>query len=78
MKTVSVCVGSACHLKGAYEIIDIFQNLIKANGLSESVLLKGSFCLGKCCNGVSVKLDEGEIMSVTVEDARNFFEKNFL
>jgi len=78
MKTVSVCVGSACHLKGAYEIIDIFQNLIESNGLSQSVLLKGSFCLGKCCNGVSVKVDEGEIMSVTVEDARNFFEKNLL
>jgi len=78
MKTVSVCVGSACHLKGAYEIIDIFQKLIESNGLSDSVLLKGSFCLGKCCSGVSVKVNDGDIMSVTVDDAGNFFEKNLL
>ena len=25
MKTVKVCIGSACHLKGSYEIINILK-----------------------------------------------------
>ena len=29
MVTISVCVGSSCHLKGAYEIIEICEELIE-------------------------------------------------
>lgn len=29
MLTVEVCIGSACHLKGAYEVVSIFENLAK-------------------------------------------------
>lgn len=75
MIVLSVCVGSACHIKGAYDVIDIFQKLIGIHKLSDSVLLKGSFCLGKCGNGVSVKINDGEIMSVAVKDAENFFNE---
>jgi len=78
MTTITVCVGSACHLKGAYNIIDIFQKLIETNEVSDSVALKGSFCLGKCSKGVSVKIDDSEVMSVTTVCAESFFEKYVL
>jgi len=78
MTTITVCVGSACHLKGAYNIIDVFQNLIETNEISDSVTLKGSFCLGKCSKGVSVKINDSEVMSVTTVCAESFFEKYVL
>lgn len=78
MIILRVCVGSACHLKGSYEVISIFQNLIASHFLSESVELKGSFCLGRCGDGVSVNINNGEVMSVTVDTAEEFFEKYIL
>ena len=34
---VTICIGSACHLKGSREIIQKMQELVKANGVSDKV-----------------------------------------
>ena len=34
---VTICIGSACHLKGSREIIEKLQKLVNENGLSEQV-----------------------------------------
>lgn len=78
MITLRVCVGSACHLKGSYEVIHIFQNLIDSNNFSARVEIKGSFCLGHCSEGVSVNINNGEVMSVTADRAEEFFKKYIL
>lgn len=74
MVNLSVCVGSACHLKGSYNVISTFQQLIEEYNLSEKVILKAAFCLGKCSEGVSVTINEKEIYSVSGATARKFFE----
>ncbi|MEG0215680.1 MAG: (2Fe-2S) ferredoxin domain-containing protein, partial [Hungatella sp.] len=38
---VTICIGSACHLKGSREIIKELQELVAANGLGEKVDLNG-------------------------------------
>lgn len=58
MIEVSVCVGSSCHLKGSYEIIQRLQELISSNHLEEQVLLSGSFCLASCGQGVTIKINQ--------------------
>ena len=78
MVKVSVCIGSACHLKGAREVVNAFQDLVKEKGSADSVDMSGTFCLGKCCGeGVSVTVD-GVCYSVKPEDARAFFERTVL
>lgn len=72
---ISVCVGSSCHLKGAYDVIKGFQKIIEERKLSEKVELKASFCLGNCANGVSVRIDEGPVLSVTPEEIYEFFDR---
>ena len=57
MKTVKVCIGSACHLKGSYEIINILKKAIERDGLSNDVNVKASFCLGNCEGAVAVTYD---------------------
>lgn len=72
---ISVCIGSACHLKGSYDVINKLQELVEENDLGDKVELKAVFCLGNCQNGVSVKINEEDtIFSVTKKSANEFFE----
>lgn len=75
MKTITVCIGSSCHLKGSYDVINIFQELISKNRLEGKVGLKASFCLGKCTQAVSVKVGEGPVLTVSKNTADDFFKE---
>lgn len=74
---VTICVGSSCHIKGSRPVVERLQNLIRENRLSDKVELSGSFCMGKCQQGVCVTVD-GEFFSVSPESVDSFFEKNIL
>ena len=63
MITVSVCVGSSCHIKGAPQIIERFQQLIASYDLWNRVELKGVFCMERCTQGVTIEIG-GEVFSV--------------
>ena len=71
--TVTVCVGSSCHIKGAREVIGRFNELLKAYELSEKIELKGSFCMERCGKGINWQIDEIPVTSNTPEDAVEFF-----
>ena len=58
MKTVKVCIGSACHLKGSYQIINILKKAIERDGNSDKVSVKASFCLGNCEGAVAATYDD--------------------
>lgn len=78
MKTINVCIGSACHLKGAYDVINRIETLLKEKNVEDRVTLKGAFCLGECTSAVSVKIGDGPIHSLAVEDVDKFIEKHIL
>lgn len=75
---VYVCVGSSCHLRGSYDIINLFKENISKNKLDDKVELSAAFCLGKCTEGVSVKVDEEIICGVTKDNFNDVFEKYVL
>lgn len=72
---ITVCIGSSCHIKGAREVVENIQKLITEFNLVDFVELSGTFCMGKCRNGVSVTVNE-ELFSVTPGDEREFFVNN--
>ena len=74
---ITVCIGSACHLKGSRQIVEEFQYLIRENNLKETVDLGGKFCMGKCDGDVAVTVD-GKYFSVKPENAKAFFDKEIL
>ncbi len=74
---VTICVGSSCHIKGSRSVVEQLQYLIKENRLTDKVELSGSFCMGKCQQGVCVTVD-GEFFSVSPDTVASFFEKNIL
>ena len=69
---ISICVGSSCHLKGSRLIVEHLQQLVNENGLSGRVELTGTFCMGRCQDGVSV-LVEGTPYSVSPQTVEAFF-----
>ena len=77
MVDICVCVGSACHLKGSYEVIDKLKNCVKNNNLENKVIIKAAFCLGHCTEAVSVKI-ANTIYSVEPSTADNFFDEQVL
>lgn len=70
---VQICIGSACHLKGSYEIINYLKERIENEGLEEKITLKASFCLGKCSDAVSVQVNDDPITSVSPDSVEQFF-----
>ena len=54
---VTVCIGSSCHIKGSRSVVEQLQNLIAGENLSDKIELGGSFCMGKCQQGVCVTVD---------------------
>ena len=75
---LKVCIGSACHVKGSYNVMSAFQQLIEEYQVFDEVELKAVFCLGHCAEAVSVQIDDGEIYSVSGEKARSFFKSHVL
>lgn len=75
---VYVCIGSSCHLKGSYDVIKKITELVEHNKLEESVTVKAAFCLGKCTQSVSVRINEDEYFSVNKNDVREFFDSEIL
>ena len=74
MLKITVCIGSSCHIKGSRQIVEKLQELIAQNGLNDKVDLGGTFCMGKCQQGVCVTVND-EFYSVTPESVEEFFAK---
>ncbi len=75
---IYVCIGSSCHLKGSYDVIQVFKKLIKENHLEEKVSLNASFCLGHCQNGVTAKINNQLVTGLHKDNAKEIFEKMVL
>jgi NADH:ubiquinone oxidoreductase subunit E len=78
MRVITVCVGSACHLKGSHEIIGYFKRAISEAGLEDEVELKGAFCMDKCTDGANLMVDEELFHANTVEEAQRIFENEIV
>ncbi len=71
---ITVCIGSSCHIKGSRQVVEQLQYLIAENNLKDKVELGGTFCMGKCQEGVCVTVDD-KFHSVSPETVHEFFDK---
>ncbi|MGN1450768.1 MAG: (2Fe-2S) ferredoxin domain-containing protein [Eubacteriales bacterium] len=74
---VTICIGSSCHLKGSRQVVEQLQKLVGEKGLDGEVELAGTFCLGRCQEGVCVTVDD-EFFSVSPDTVNEFFENQIL
>jgi len=78
MKIIKICIGSACHLKGSYEVIEIFKNLIQNYQLEDQIELNAAFCVGRCTEGVCVVRWDDMLLSVSKTNASQIFETEIM
>lgn len=76
--TITVCVGSSCHIKGARDVIGHFNQLLKNHKLLNKVELKGSFCMERCGEGINWQINEEQITSKNIEEAINTFRTKII
>ena len=74
---ITVCIGSSCHIKGSRQVVEQLQQLIGEHSLSDKIELGGTFCMGKCQQGVCVSVDD-TFYSLTPETVNEFFKENVL
>lgn len=74
---ITVCIGSSCHIKGSRSVVEELQKLVADNNLSDKIELGGTFCMGKCQEGVCVMVDD-KFYSVTPETVDGFFKNEIL
>ena len=78
MITVTVCVGSSCHIKGAREMIARFNDFLTKEGLEDKVELKGSFCMERCGEGINWQINDEILSSPSAEAGAETFRKKFM
>lgn len=71
---VTVCIGSSCHIKGSRQVVETLSELIEKNNLQDAVELSGTFCMGRCREGVCVTIDE-KPFSVEPSETAGFFDR---
>lgn len=72
---INVCVGSSCHLKGSYDVIQKLKEMIKERNLEDKIELKVSFCLGNCSHGVAMQIDGVPLYDVNPTNIENVFNE---
>lgn len=75
--TVTVCLGSSCHVKGSHFVLEELQKALKERQLEDQVQLAGTFCTGHCQQGVCVFVDE-KLCSVSPETVEQFLQEEVL
>ena len=75
MVSIAICVGSSCHLKGSYDVIEGFRQEVSKRKLQDKIELKAAFCLGRCAfDGVTIQVNDKIITGVTKDNLGQVFE----
>lgn len=76
--TLTLCMGSACHQRGVYQVLPQLEHLLASHGLAEKVELKGAFCLGNCAEGITLQCGETILGGVRPENLTEKFSGEIL
>lgn len=77
--TISVCIGSSCHVKRSSDIIALLRAAIKSNNLEDKIELKGTTCLGHCgSGGANLKVEDEIVEGLTKDNFDEFFKEKVL
>ena len=75
---ITVCVGSSCHIKGSHSFIDYLQKTIAEHQLEKQIVLKASFCIGFCSEGINIKVNDERIVVGGLDDLKSLFNSRLL
>lgn len=62
---IKICMGSSCHLKGSYEIVERLKKYFENE---KQISLKGSLCMNNCTNGVCIEINGVKYSKISLEN----------
>jgi NADH:ubiquinone oxidoreductase subunit E len=74
MHCITICMGSSCFSRGNKKTVTQLREYLKENKLEDRVTLKGDHCMGECCHGPVVKIDEEVIHSAQEAQIESYLE----
>lgn len=77
-QTLFLCMGSACHQMGVYEVLPKLLQLIQDHDLDDVVELKGSFCLESCSHGIVMKFQDHHFLDISPHSVEDVFVHKIL
>ncbi|WP_026079736.1 (2Fe-2S) ferredoxin domain-containing protein [Spirulina subsalsa] len=77
-RNLYLCMGSACHQMGVYEVLPKLQELLAEYDLNDKIELKGSFCLETCSYGIVMKFEEQHFVSINPQNVEAKFIQEIL
>jgi NADH:ubiquinone oxidoreductase subunit E len=78
MRVITVCVGSACHLKSSRKIMNYFTEAMEEAGLEGYVELTGALCMDQCTEGANLLIDDQIFHANSMDEARQIFQTEIL
>ncbi|MEG6585566.1 NAD(P)H-dependent oxidoreductase subunit E [Dendrosporobacter sp. 1207_IL3150] len=75
---ISICFGSACHIRGAYGVLNAFKTLLEKNDIKGTVDIEGGFCQGRCTEGVVIKINDEIVTNVAKEKVEEIFKQKVM
>lgn len=73
-----LCMGSACHQLGVYDVLPRLQELIVEHGLEDAIELKGSFCLETCSHGIVMKFQDARFSNINPQNVETKFKEEII
>lgn len=73
-----LCMGSACHQLGVYEVLPKIQQLLAEYNLENKIELKGSFCLETCSYGIVMKFKDYHFVHINPKNVEDKFLREIL
>jgi NADH-quinone oxidoreductase subunit G len=67
--SVTVCVGTSCHVRGAQTLLRNLITQVEKDGVADAVDVKASFCHEACDRGPTVVVGETTLHKTTTEQA---------
>ncbi|HBF38977.1 MAG TPA: hypothetical protein DDW50_16875 [Firmicutes bacterium] len=76
--TITICIGSGCHVKGSRQIIAVLESLLKQYHLDAQIELEACFCQERCNEGVVIKINDSLVTGVSKENITDIFHHQIL
>jgi len=78
MVIISVCLGSACHLRGANSVLQAFVSLVERHQAAAEIRIQGNFCQNLCTEGVVVRINDQVFTHISKEQVHQLFMTHVL
>jgi NADH:ubiquinone oxidoreductase subunit E len=73
-----ICMGSACHQMGGYQVLAALEMLLEKYHLEDKVELKGAFCLEVCARGIVLKFKDELLFDYHIDNVEEKFINEIL